>query len=113
MIDGCLDWQKSRLSRPKSVMAATGNYFEAQDIFKQWLDEECDCEPGNTAKSASRKELFASWTRYARNENVPPGSPIKFGENLRAIGAIDWRSTGGIRLWKGVQLRRPFAREDD
>ena len=44
MIDGCLDWQANGLIRPASVSAATDEYFEEQDLFGQWLEEECDVE---------------------------------------------------------------------
>ena len=50
MIEGCLDWQANGLVRPESVKAATEDYFAEQDLIGQWLDEECDIEPGNTHK---------------------------------------------------------------
>ena len=105
MIDGCLDWQKSRLVRPKSVMAATGNYFEAQDIFRQWLDEECDFEPGNSHKTEAAKDLFTSWTLYAKDGGTSAGSKVRFGENLSNAGLEQWRGAGGTRTWRGIRLR--------
>ena len=30
MIDGCIDWQKNRLVRPRSVALETDHYFEDQ-----------------------------------------------------------------------------------
>jgi putative DNA primase/helicase len=50
MIDGCLDWQKNRLLRPRSVALETDHYFEDQDLFRHWLDECCDAEPGNATR---------------------------------------------------------------
>jgi putative DNA primase/helicase len=35
MIEGCLDWQKHRLVRPKVVLDATAQYFEEQDVIGQ------------------------------------------------------------------------------
>ena len=34
MIDGCLDWQKNRLMRPKVVTDATAEYFEDQELLR-------------------------------------------------------------------------------
>jgi putative DNA primase/helicase len=106
-IEGCLDWQNHRLVPPKSVEAATGDYFEDQDLFSQWLDEECDAKPGMTATSA---ELFASWTAYAKAAAGWPGSRVQFAENLKAKGLKSAKGAGGVRTWRGIQLRRPFAR---
>ncbi len=49
MIEGCLTWQKNGLVRPESVVAATSAYFEAQDLFGQWLEDHCDFEPEQPA----------------------------------------------------------------
>jgi putative DNA primase/helicase len=66
LIEGCLDWQANGLVRPASVLAATKEYFADQDIFTQWLDEECDFEPGNDWKKASIADLFRSWDAYPK-----------------------------------------------
>jgi putative DNA primase/helicase len=58
MIDGCLDWQKHGLVRPKSVQDATGKYFADQDLWSQWLDEECTVEPDNLDLPRESGELF-------------------------------------------------------
>ena len=114
-IDGCIDWQKHRLIRPKSVMAATGNYFEDQDLFSQWADEECDVEPGNPYKTALSSELFASWTAYAKAAGGWAGTRVQFGENLKAKDLENVKSAKGVRRWRGIELRRPFThnRSDD
>ena len=71
MIDGCIDWQKNRLVRPRSVALETDHYFEDQDMFSHWLDERCDAEPGNTHKRATSTELFKSWAEYAKAAGGP------------------------------------------
>jgi hypothetical protein len=42
-----------------------------------------------------------------------PGSKARFGENLKASGLEQARSTGGVRTWRGVQIRRPFSQTRD
>jgi putative DNA primase/helicase len=39
MIDGCLEWQQIGLAPPKIVTDATDEYFDDQDLIKQWLEE--------------------------------------------------------------------------
>ena len=112
-IDGCIDWQKHGLIRPVSITAATGNYFEAQNIFKQWLEEECVYEPKNTYRTAKARELFASWTAYAKAAGVPAGGVVKFAESLHGAGCVNVKSTGGVRSWCGVELRRAPCRNGD
>jgi putative DNA primase/helicase len=50
MIDGCLDWQANGLMPPSSVSVATADYFNEQDLFGQWLTEECHVEMGNLSR---------------------------------------------------------------
>jgi putative DNA primase/helicase len=105
MIDGCLDWQKNRLVRPGSVMAATGKYFAEQDLFGQWLDEECDVDPGNRWKMAASGDLFASWTNYAKAAGGNAGNRAEFAAELEKQGFIPDKGTKGRRIWRGVCLK--------
>jgi putative DNA primase/helicase len=59
-IEGCLLWQKHGLAPPRSVMAATEQYFEAEDAVGRWLSD--TCELGRKFSEAS-SALFASWKR--------------------------------------------------
>ena len=83
LIDGCLDWQRNGLVRPQRVVEATENYFADQDSFSRWLDECCDCEPGNTHKTATAGELYQSWKGYA----MAAGENPEFAEDLRGQAA--------------------------
>jgi putative DNA primase/helicase len=74
MIDGCLDWQRNGMVRPATVVDATDEYFSAQDLFGQWLQDECDPEPGNSAKMETSTALFQSWRSYAERAGEAAGS---------------------------------------
>jgi putative DNA primase/helicase len=106
MIDGCLDWQRNALIRPDVVKAETADYFSEQDLFAQWLAEECDCERGNEWKTATSGELFASWKAYATAANEPSGSQKAFSDRLTKAGFTKKRGTGGARLFEGIRIRR-------
>ncbi|GEO18747.1 phage/plasmid primase, P4 family [Microvirga aerophila] len=104
MINGCLNWQKHGLTRPASVIAATDDYFGEQDLFGQWLQDECDAEPGNTYKAESSATLFQSWRGYAERAGEAAGSQKAFAENLKRRGFEHFRSYAG-RGFKGIRIR--------
>ena len=107
MVAGSLAWQKNRLVRPDSVKAATSKYFTDQNLWAQWLEEECDAEPGNRWKMAGSGELFASWTSYAKAAGVFAGNRVEFAEKLEAQGFEPDKGAKGRRVWRGVCLKEP------
>jgi putative DNA primase/helicase len=111
MIDGCLDWQETRLTRPASVADATGKYFADQDLWGQWLSEECDVEAGNRWKAAASGELFQSWSAYAKAAGSETGSRIEFAEKLELQGFEADKGSKGCRVWRGVCLRQSQNQE--
>lgn len=104
MIDGCLDWQANGLTRPASVAEATASYFSDQDIFSQWLEDECDVEPDNPHKWETTSELYASWTIYAKNAGEEPGTVKAFNPNMMRKG-LQPRRTNTARGFAGVRLK--------
>lgn len=106
MIEGCLDWQRNGLVRPKVVTDATHQYFEDQDIFGQWL-EEC-CAMHDTFSEAGGM-VFSSWRKWCDARGLRPGDNTAFGENMRRNGFERFRParTNGTRPpyhWKGLTL---------
>lgn len=107
-IDGCLDWQRNGLARPASVVAETDAYFSDQDLIGQWLEDECDFEPGNDYKWASVAELFSSWTSYAMKAGERAGSKKSFHENMISRSLVACRKDRNtVRAFEGVRLRSP------
>jgi putative DNA primase/helicase len=102
MIQGCLDWQRSGLSRPEVVRNATADYFETQDMFGQWLQERCDTAP--TAFELPGK-LYSDWCDFARSNGEPPGTGKAFYANLPRRGFIRAK-TGGQRVYRGLALKQ-------
>lgn len=104
MIEGCLDWQANGLVRPASVTEATASYFSDQDIFSQWLDDECEVEPGNPHKWETTSVLYASWSAYAKAAGEAPGTVKAFAPNMLRKGLRTKRVFAG-RGYEGVQLK--------
>lgn len=104
MIDGCLAWQAGGLARPKAVLDATADYFEEQDVLKQWIEECCDQAPdwGETSTA-----LFASWRSYALSRAEDPRNGKWFATMLERQGfarAKDCRQFRG-RGFLGIRVK--------
>ena len=82
-------------------MAATDEYFEAEDAFGRWLDERC--ERGNSF-SETTSALFADWKNWGESNGEFVGSIKRFAENLVNRGLEQWRSKTA-RHFRGVRLR--------
>lgn len=106
IIDGCMDWQENRLVRPASVNAATQTYFTDQDVFGQWVEDECDAEPGNTHKWETTGALFESWKAYATRAGEEAGNSKSFADSMRRRGFEKSRTGKDGRLFRGIQLRQ-------
>ena len=105
MIDGCLDWQANGLIRPASVTAATEAYFSDQDMMARWLEEACDADPENPPTSGKpRRELFASWTDFAKASGEEPGTQKSFGSAMQRRGFMPHRTTTA-RGFRGIRLK--------
>jgi putative DNA primase/helicase len=112
MIEGCLDWQANGLLRPGSVVDATAEYFSEQDVFRQWLEEECEVEPGNNWKTGTAAELYSSWRTYAERAGENAGSKKAFSGYMQKHDLAPDR-TGRRRIYIGVRLKiKPTDRDD-
>lgn len=112
MIQGCVDWKKNGLVRPESVVRATAAYFSDQDIFGQWLEDECIAEPANNHRWELTGDLFAAWLRYAKNAGEEPGTQNLFAEHMTRRGFEKKLKRVGSqpkRVWLGISLNRPAA----
>lgn len=101
MINGCLDWQKNGLVRPRCVIDATNEYFAEHDLLSLWLDD-C-CELGRKF-SEPVALLFHSWSDFCRSGNEEVGSKIVFSKELGRRGFKDGRGLSGERVRNGLKL---------
>ena len=107
MIDGCLAWQAEGLSPPEAIRCATAAYLEAEDVFTQWLDDECDAEPGNNYKWDTVEVLFASWSEYATGAGEKPGAKKAFSQSMSEKFKAGRKKFGGRqhRVFLGVRKK--------
>jgi putative DNA primase/helicase len=109
MISGCLDWQRNGLVPAPAIIEATKDYFDNQDLFSQWLEDECDVEPGNRDKWDTSAELFKSWSGYAKTAGETPGGRKGFANLLEKRGFRKDRedTKSRTRIWRGLRLKIP------
>jgi putative DNA primase/helicase len=60
-IKGCILWQKEGLTPPEKVRMATDEYKVEQDLFSQFLEEECELSPDYRIK---KDDLLAAYNEY-------------------------------------------------
>lgn len=104
MIQGCLDWQRNGLIKPKVALEATEAYFGSQDVFGQWLSECCELGSGFAVPVA---ELWESWCQYAASQGEDAGTRNNsFPENMKRRGFKAIKNTKGVRGrgYAGLQL---------
>ena len=86
-------------------MAATDDYFEAEDTFGRWI-EEC-CETG-ASFSAGSTEIFASWKAWTEADGEDAGSVKRFSEALSARG-FEKLKTSAVRGFRGISVNHNKA----
>lgn len=109
MVRGCLDYQRQGLRIPPSIKAAVATYRSDTDLLGEWIAECCSLSPG---AEASLSDLFRSYERFMREANAKPPSRNAFGRQLAQRGYTK-RPSNGRTLYRGIQVRSPFADEGD
>jgi P4 family phage/plasmid primase-like protien len=107
-LQGCLEWQRGGLRPPATVLAATDEYFEAEDALGRWLADCCERGPAYLEPTAA---LFASWKAWAEAGGEYVGSTKRFSDNLTNRG-FERDRDGGARCFRGLRLLRPAAPSD-
>lgn len=107
MIEGCLIWQAGGLNPPEPIRSATAAYLDAEDLFAQWAEDECDVEAGNEYKWDTVEVLFASWSDYAIRAGEMPGSKKAFSQSMSEKFPPGRTKLGGRqhRIFRGIRKR--------
>jgi putative DNA primase/helicase len=98
MIDGCLEWQQIGLKPPPVVMAATEEYFDDQDLMRQWIVECCEVRKEHSDTS---ENLYRSWSAHCTSNGERPGSTKSFSSALANQGFTRVKDTPNHRSKRG------------
>jgi putative DNA primase/helicase len=101
-VEGCLQWQAQGLQPPASVVSATEEYFEAEDLHGQWMDERAQ---RMTEARVATAVLYADFRDWCEGRGEYPGTIKRFAEVLMSKGFESCRLHGGTRAFRGLSLR--------
>jgi putative DNA primase/helicase len=108
MIDGCLEWQRIGLAPPACVSEATNKYFAAEDVFGQWITDECET-PDDDNVWTTVGLLCEAWSSYATKGGDRPGTNVQFSQALAERGFRPLRRKVG-RGFCGIRLTADASR---
>jgi putative DNA primase/helicase len=98
-IDGCLLWWDSGLCVPPAIHAATAEYFDSQDTFKEWFEEKCEVGGGD-GSFLSADELNRSYGRFCEDRAEKPMTRTSLGRKLGKT--LKQKTFRGVRGYSGV-----------
>jgi putative DNA primase/helicase len=102
-VNGCLLWQRDRLTPPASLITEADNYFAKQDAVGRWLDECCEVRAADETVETSADSLFTSWSSFARSEGRNPRNKTWFGRELTQK-RLSSRHTRTGKTYTGIRL---------
>lgn len=110
-IQGCLKWQHDGLTKPESVIAATDEYFDAEDTIGEWLEARTVKSPDTFS---STEDLFTDWKEFAKRIGIEAGKAKDLVQDLARRGFRNGRRRNGtgsnVRGFLDVMLTgHPFA----
>lgn len=103
-LEGCLEWQQSRLKPPSKVVVAVEDYKTEMDVIQTWLDESCQRTVGAKTKAST---LYMSYKSWAFVSGHHPMSATKFGLKLTDRGFRKEKSREGI-AYLDVAMLAPY-----
>jgi putative DNA primase/helicase len=106
IIEGCLQWQQKGLDAPESVLTATNDYLNDEDIIGQWLANRCTVDGFS---KTNLKELFESWKHYAELTGIKNVGISKdlATELEKRLGEGSKKTVMGICRFNGIRLKTP------
>ena len=106
-IDGCILWQKEGLEKPKKVKELTDSYFEAEDIFADFLrevQEERQIPDNNKVNSSW---LFALYTEFLEKNGELPSTNKRMAQQLKKLGyKKEVTNKGAFFFWKAIETQK-------
>jgi len=64
LVRGCIFWQEFGLNPPDSIVAATSEYQENEDILGDFIKECCICTENDSGLKISTKDLYAAYKNW-------------------------------------------------
>jgi putative DNA primase/helicase len=110
-IEGCLDWQRRGLDRPKVVLDATAEYFEAEDSFGAWISDSCalgdrySTGPNKGKLIDSRPSVLRdSYNFWAVSNGEREIDRRRFKAQAELVPGVRYKTVNGVLLVEGIRL---------
>ena len=100
-VRGCRQWQDEGLGEPEAVREATGEYREEMDLLGGFLGECCRLASNSEARAGDLYQAYLAWCQQNGEREV---TQTTFGRKLVERGFRKRRSTGGKRVYSGLEL---------
>jgi putative DNA primase/helicase len=104
MIDGCQKWQRHRLPESGQIKASTEEYFNEQDMVKQWINDRCIASAHNECQGDLSSLLYFDWKEYAERRGEASHSNKWLSGELSRRGFNKKPTNMGIRF-SGIRLK--------
>ena len=107
MVEGCLEWQKDGLAKPKTVEEATQSYREEMDTLAAFFEEHCVIDE---EASVGATALYRKYTSWCDTSGEKKETQKMFGMLLSARGYVSEKGTKGLlrgrKIWRGLSGSR-------
>ncbi len=109
-VEGCLAWQREGLKAPDSVLIATQEYRQEQDLLGEFFRDRCVLAEGAWTSAADLYRAYCDWDEGGRAVM----SKRQLGLRLRERGFDDVRKgKSRTRAWLGIGLVDPQHGDTD
>lgn len=99
LVQGCLEWQRSGLNPPESIMAATQEYQDSEDSLKIFRAERCNEGPHDQVRAGL---LYNAYKQWSEGNGERPVTATKFGKYIGEH--FDSVKDKGGKLYLGIGL---------
>lgn len=101
MLEGHLLYQDAGLVKPKRVLSENKKYFQDMDTLARFFDECIFTSPG---EKISVKQLYATYKKWAQDENIFTLSKVKFSRDFQKRFGIEKIRHKDIYFWAGINF---------
>ena len=99
LLRGFAQFQKSGIQIPESMTRATQQYRDDQDLFGQWLEDNCAIDSSSTT---SKEDLYRNYKWWSESCGVRPLARQRFSRRLTERGL---KTLPDQRTVKGIELK--------
>jgi putative DNA primase/helicase len=105
MVQGCLAWQEQGWGTCAAVERATRTLRISMDPLGEFLEENCEIDPGSITEAGDLRSTYINWTRLNGVRN--PLSNKEWSQRLQDLGCVrSLKTIDGhrVRVWEGIHL---------